>query len=103
MKVLISQRMQKVIAEAATRFQWVIIDTPPVGLLTDASLFSAMVDTAVLVVQAGRTPYPDIQRAVQALGKDRIFGVVLNRAQARRDRGYEGYNYRYASVTPAVR
>lgn len=94
MKVLVSSRMQRVIKEAASRFDWVIIDTPPVGLLTDASLFSAMVDTAVLVIQAGRTPYADIQRAIGALGRERIFGVVLNRA-APRSAGY-GYDYKYA-------
>jgi capsular exopolysaccharide synthesis family protein len=98
MKVLVSQKMQKVIREAASKFQWVIIDTPPVGLLTDASLFSSMVDTAVLVVQAGRTPYASIQRAVEALGRDRIFGVVLNRAKAAANPQYAGYEYRYAPL-----
>ena len=98
MKVLVSQKMQKVIREAASKFQWVIIDTPPVGLLTDASLFSGMVDTAVLVIQAGRTPYASIQRAVEALGRDRIFGVVLNRAKTAASPQYAGYEYRYAPV-----
>jgi non-specific protein-tyrosine kinase len=93
MKVLISERMRKVISEARSRFEWVIIDTPPVGLLTDASLFSAMVDIAVLVVQAARTPYAEIQRAIGAIGRDRIFGVVLNRADARQ-KAYD-YQYRY--------
>jgi capsular exopolysaccharide synthesis family protein len=105
MKVLVSQKMQKVIREAATKFQWVIIDTPPVGLLTDASLFSGMVDTAVLVIQAGRTPYASIQRAVEALGRERIFGVVLNRATTAASPQYAGYEYRYAAETavPAKR
>ena len=96
MRVLSSKRMQTVITEAASKFDWVIIDTPPVGLLTDASLFAAMVDTVVMVVQAGRTPYPDIQRAVQAIGKDRIFGVVLNRTDVNRHNSYLGYGYAYS-------
>ena len=98
MNVLVSGKMRKVLTEAVERFDWVIIDTPPVGLLTDASLFSAMVDTAVLVVQAGRTPHAEIARAVQALGRDRIFGVVLNRAQPRRQDSYAGYEYRYVQT-----
>jgi capsular exopolysaccharide synthesis family protein len=96
MRVLVSEKMKRVIAEAAQKFDWVIIDTPPIGLLTDASLFSAMVDTAVLVVQAARTPHADIERAVTALGRDRIFGVVLNRANAAANPKYAGYEYRYA-------
>ncbi len=95
MKVLSSGRMKKVIAEAAAKFDWVIIDTPPVGLLTDASLFAAMVDTVVLVVQAQRTPHAEIERAVQALGRDRIFGVVLNRTHVRRHGYYGRYGYGY--------
>jgi capsular exopolysaccharide synthesis family protein len=98
MKVLVSQKMKRVITEAATKFHWVIIDTPPVGLLTDASLFSAMVDTAVLVVQAGRTPHADIERAVRALGRERIFGVVLNRTSAAANPQYAGYEYRYVAA-----
>jgi capsular exopolysaccharide synthesis family protein len=98
MKVLASDKMRRVITEAAANFEWVIIDTPPVGLLTDASLFSGMVDAAVLVVEAGRTPCADIQRAVQALGRDRIFGVVLNRATAGLRAGYTGYDYKYRSA-----
>lgn len=101
MRVLSSTRMQTVITEAAAKFDWVIIDTPPVGLLTDASLFAAMVDTVVLVVQAERTPYPDIQRAVQALGKDRIFGVVLNRTNLNRNASYLGYGYAYGRPAAA--
>lgn len=98
MKVLVSQRMKKVIAEGASRFQWVIIDTPPVGLLTDASLFSAMVDTAIFVIEAGRTPYAEIQRSVEAIGRDRVFGVVLNRAKSGTQGGYGGYRYQYTSM-----
>lgn len=97
MRVLISEKMKRVITEASQKFDWVIIDTPPVGLLTDASLFSAMVDTAVLVVQAGRTPHADIERAVNALGRERIFGIVLNRAHASAHPKYTGYEYRYAA------
>lgn len=96
MKVLVSEKMQRVIGEASRRFDWVVIDTPPVGLLTDASLFSAMVDTVVLVIEAGRTPYADVQRTIQVLGRDRIFGVVLNRVAQHVHAGYyygSGYNY----------
>jgi protein-tyrosine kinase len=99
MRVLSSKRMQTVITEAASKFDWVIIDTPPVGLLTDASLFAAMVDTVVMVVQAARTPYADIQRAVQALGKERIFGVVLNRTETNPHNSYLGYGYAYSRPT----
>jgi Mrp family chromosome partitioning ATPase len=58
----------------------VIIDTPPVALLTDAHLLASLVDAVLLVIQAGRTSLPAINTAVQAVGRERILGIVLNRA-----------------------
>jgi capsular exopolysaccharide synthesis family protein len=93
---LSSERMRRVLHEASTTFDWVIVDTPPVGLLPDAHLLAAMVDSAILVVQAGRTPHKDIQRAIETVGRDRILGVVLNRVEPHRHgRGY-GYDYAYS-------
>jgi protein-tyrosine kinase len=81
MSGLTSERMRRVIEEAAARFEWVIIDTPPAVSLPDARLLATMVDATLLVVQAGRTPYPVIKRAIDGLGRDRILGVVLNRGE----------------------
>jgi Mrp family chromosome partitioning ATPase len=77
---LSSERMRHVIQDAAAHFDWVIIDTPPAALLPDADLICRHADGALLVIQAGATPYPAIQKAIAALGQDRILGVVLNRA-----------------------
>ena len=48
-----------------------------------------MVDGAVFVIRAERTPYALVHRAVTALGRERILGVVLNRARQRG--GASGY------------
>jgi capsular exopolysaccharide synthesis family protein len=76
---LVSDTMSKTLLDAAEQFDWVIVDTPPVALLTDANLLAAMIDTALLVVGANTTPYPMVRRAVDAIGEQRILGVVLNR------------------------
>ena len=76
---LTSGRMQEIIEQAAAAFDWVIIDTPPVGLLTDAHLLAAMVDAAVLVIDAGTTQHAVVQRAIESIGREKIVGVVLNR------------------------
>lgn len=94
MSVLSSDRMRHVLEEAGTRFDWVIIDTPPVGLLTDAHLLASLVDTVLLVVHAGYTPLAAINTAVQAIGRDRILGIVLNRADdAVLGQGYSYYGH----------
>ena len=100
MATLTSDRMRRLIAEAASAFEWVIMDTPPIGILTDAKLLGSMVDGALLVVRAGRTPAELIQRSVDAIGKNRILGVVLNRAERHggsmaRDYTYDSYYYAY--------
>jgi capsular exopolysaccharide synthesis family protein len=79
MSVLTSSRMQTVLDEAREKFDWVIVDTPPLGLLPDAHLLARMVDGTVLVVAAGCTSYQSTARAAELLGRNRILGVVLNR------------------------
>jgi capsular exopolysaccharide synthesis family protein len=76
---LTSERMRQVVHEARARFDWVILDTPPVGLISDANLLASLADGVLLVIGAGTTPYPAVQRAVSEFGRERIIGVVLNR------------------------
>lgn len=82
MSGLTSGRMQQIIEQAANEFDWIILDTPPVTLLTDTHLLAAMVDSAVLVIGAGSTPCGLIQRTIDSIGRDRIVGVVLNRVES---------------------
>jgi capsular exopolysaccharide synthesis family protein len=77
--LLTSERMRRLLEGARTGYDWVIVDTPPVGLLSDAKLLSEMVDGVVLVVEAAKTPYPDLLRAIDAIGRERLLGTVLNR------------------------
>ena len=93
---LVSDTMNRILTEATQQFDWVIVDTPPVALLPDANLLAAMIDTALLVVGANSTPYPLIRRAIEAIGEQRILGVVLNRMTAAdivAAYNYYGYGY----------
>jgi len=94
MSGLTSERMRHIVKEAASRFDWVVIDTPPVGFLSDAKLLVAMVDVAIFVVRAGKSPYRLIQRALDAVGRNHIIGVVLNAVEESADvAGYYYYGY----------
>ena len=91
---LVSDTMNRLLSEAGQQFDWVIVDTPPVALLPDANLLAAMIDTAILVIGAKATPYPLVRRAVEAIGQQRILGVVLNRmAKADMVAAYNYYSY----------
>jgi capsular exopolysaccharide synthesis family protein len=94
MKTLTSDRMRMLIDDARAEFDWVLVDTPPIGLLPDAGLVASMADGTLFVVLAGRTPYDLIQRAAEAVGADRILGVVLNgMAEHEVPAGYYGDYY----------
>lgn len=95
MSSLTSARMRGIIEEASTSFHWVILDTPPVGLLADANLLADMVDGALLVVFAERTTYKAVTKAVDAVGRERILGVVLNGSTTRDETEY--YERRYSA------
>jgi capsular exopolysaccharide synthesis family protein len=94
MSGLTSSRMRKLIREAGEPYDWVIIDTPPVGLLSDAKLLVSVVDAALFVIGAGETQHTLIQGALDALGRDKVVGIILNRADDRRVAGRYAY-YRY--------
>jgi protein-tyrosine kinase len=104
MSGLTSIRMRRIIEEASTRFEWVILDAPPVGPLADASLLAGIADAILFVIRANTTPYPLIQKAIEAVGREKIFGVVLNGVQPGSTDGYEEtYGKYHSSVAEAVR
>jgi len=102
MSGLTSKYMRQLIDEAAARFDWVLIDTPPVGLMSDAKLLAELTDCIVLVIQAARTSYDIIHGTIDALGRERIIGVVLNRMDERAIPGagadYSSYGYQTRDV-----
>jgi Mrp family chromosome partitioning ATPase len=76
---LSSDALPGIVSAAAAQFDWVLIDTPPIGLLPDAQLVARISEAVLFVVGAGVTPYGFVQRGIAALGPERIVGVVLNR------------------------
>lgn len=81
MALLTSDRMKSLVTEAAARYDWVILDTPPIGLLPDAQLLTGLADGVIVVIGAGSTPYTLVQRVISELGTENIIGTVLNRVE----------------------
>jgi capsular exopolysaccharide synthesis family protein len=97
MSGLTSDRMRRLIAQASDSFDWVILDTPPLGLLPDASLLAAIVDGVLLVIRSGRAPFALVKRTVEAITHDRIIGVVMNAIEQSHDRNAAGYHDYYGA------
>jgi capsular exopolysaccharide synthesis family protein len=81
MALLTSQRMQRLLDEAAARFDWVLLDAAPVGFMPDAAILAGMTRAVLFVIGAGATPHRLVQRAIDELGRDSIVGTVLNRIE----------------------
>jgi protein-tyrosine kinase len=86
-----SPRMSRLIEEAAGQFDWVIVDTPPLSAAADAGLLAELVDGVLMVIRADRTPQKLIDHAIDALGKERILGVILNGIDGAETTPYSGY------------
>ncbi len=94
-ELLGSQRMLRLIHELSTEADVLVFDTPPLNAVTDAALLAARLDATVLIVEAGRTPRPVVQRAKETIEKvgGSLVGVVLNKVKY----GKELYYYDYSA------
>jgi protein-tyrosine kinase len=64
---------------ARARFDWVLVDSPPAALVSDASILAQSADGVLFVVNSAITPYDAAATAIAQVGKERIIGVVMNR------------------------
>ena len=87
-EALVSPRMQQILEEALAKYDWVILDAPPVGPTADARLLSQMAGGTLFVVRAGKSQYPDVTHAIDVVGRDQILGIVLNDVEAPETDGY---------------
>lgn len=78
-ELLGSDRMDHLLANLREKFDYVLIDTPPVIPVTDAVLISGKADGVLLVTCAGKTRRDELKSALSILGSVRVLGVVVNR------------------------
>jgi capsular exopolysaccharide synthesis family protein len=91
-----STAMRDLLGRVRDEYDVVIVDTPPVNIMTDAAVLAAGADGVVLVARAGVTEAAALAYAVEQLGRvrARVLGVVLNDIDIRRDSAYDG-TYKY--------
>ncbi len=94
-ELITSPRVRELLARVSAEFDWVLIDSPPVLVFSDAVDLSRMVDAVLLVVRGAQTTYDVAQRAKSSFGNARLLGVVLNdiKNPPRRDSYYNYYYY----------
>ena len=91
-------RFRELLDKLAEHYRFVIIDTPPLGSVSDGALVDSMCDGAVLVVRAGDTPKAMIRQSLHEIEQSgcKLLGTVLNRAEVK-SRAYGKYYGKYAN------
>lgn len=93
-ELLSSQRAAALVSELEQRFDVVLIDSPPLLLVTDAAVLAASASCAMLVTRPGGSSREDLRSAVTALRNvdARLSGVVLNGAPRGDHNAYSAYH-----------
>lgn len=94
-EMLGSSAMRRVLDTLRTRFDRILIDMPPVAPLADLHVVAPQVDGLLMIVRAGMTARPAIERALAGLDVTKVLGLVLNESggDVSSKQEYEGYGY----------
>jgi tyrosine-protein kinase Etk/Wzc len=104
-ELLGSDRFQRLLADLATGFDVVLVDTPPILAVTDGALVARHAGVNLVVLKWGAHPLREIVAALRALGRGgvRVHGFVVNGVAVERGLGRGSafhYQYRYATAEP---
>lgn len=80
-------------------YDYIILDTPPLGSVTDAAIVAKECDGAILVIKSERVSYKLAQKVQEQLEKTgcKILGAVLNKVNIEKDKYYQKYDYYYGN------
>ncbi len=100
--ILNSRRMSELIADVKNRFDLVLIDSPPILGVSDASVLASEVDLTMIVIQHRKLPRSMLLRVKQAIENvgGNLLGVVLNNVDVRSDSQYQYYTSYYTYYAP---
>jgi tyrosine-protein kinase Etk/Wzc len=92
-ELLRGEAMDKLLKEARERFDMVIVDTPPLNLVTDAELICPLVDYSLFVLHYGRHSMEEIKETVERVKRysDKPAAIVMNHCE--HEPGRYGYGY----------
>ena len=92
-ELLASEKMSKILDMFKGKYDFVVIDSPPVGIVTDPSVLSAKVDGTLLVVEPKKTKLGAAVQAVEQLHRAgaNLIGMVFNNVPMNRAGYYTGY------------
>jgi capsular exopolysaccharide synthesis family protein len=95
-ELLKSSNLGGILEEARQRYDYVVLDTPPLVPYPDCRVIGKWVDGFIVVVAAHKTPRKLVEEALQVMDPAKIVGLIFNRD----DRPVSGYYYYASPQTP---
>ena len=110
LELLLSNRFKGVLAELGEHYEMIIIDSPPVELVSEALVLAPLVTSVTLVVKAMSTPAPLVRKSLTRLQRagGRMLGVIVNQLDFAHSQKYYGeygsstYSYGTYGYAPRV-
>jgi capsular exopolysaccharide synthesis family protein len=100
LELMQSGRLSELLQELATRFDWIIIDSPPLLPLADTSVWTRNADGVLLVTREGTSQKRQLKRGLEALNQSKLLGVVLNSST---NADHSNYYQRYGRIVPPTK
>jgi len=96
-EILASKAMHALVAQLRLKYDYVVLDMPPMAPVVDVRVTSAFVDSYIFVVEWGKTKIDVIRHNLRSSPEiqDKLLGVVLNKADTKALARYESYHGRY--------
>jgi len=87
-------KMTALMSQLEEWFDWIVIDSPPVLPLADASIWSRMADGILLVTRRGVTEKQQLQRGLETIERSKLLGALVNSSA---NAAHSDYYQRYTS------
>ena len=106
-ELLASPNTGKLIEVLRTHYDYILIDTPPVNIVTDSQLLNNYVAGSIFIIRDGYTRHTEIQKALNQikLANGRVLGFIKTACQVSGGSGHyyknSYYNYNYSYSEPA--
>jgi capsular exopolysaccharide synthesis family protein len=99
--LLVSQRFRDVLVEMSQKYELVVIDTPPVQMVSDSLVLGQASTGLIYIVKANDTPVPVAKTGLKRLAAAgiKVIGVVLNQHDYKRAERYYGESYGYGKYS----
>lgn len=94
-ELLASERFSQFIEKVSQLYDYVVIDSPPLGAVIDAAIIAPLTDGVIIVVEADKTPTKSVQNVAKQIESSgaKILGYVLNKISIKSNPYYSKYKY----------